>query len=62
MLKVMSEKYPDGIEELSIISRDFVDYLVKKRQYVAEMFKKSKDYVFTVGGEKQELYKQTELG
>lgn len=62
MLKVMSEKYPDGIEELSIISRDFVDYLVKKRQYVAEMFKKSKDYVFTVGGEKQEIYKETELG
>lgn len=56
MLKVMSEKYPDGIEELSIISKDFVEFLVTKRKYVREMFKKSKDVVFTVGGEKHELY------
>lgn len=52
MLKAMSEKYPNGIEELSIISKDFRDFLIAKRKYVLEMFKKSKDYVFTVGGEK----------
>ena len=56
MLKVMSEKYPDGMEELTIVSKAFVEYLVTKRKYVREMFKKSKDAVFTVGGEKQELY------
>ena len=56
MLKVMSEKYPDGVEELSIISKDFMEFLVTKRKYVPEMFKKSKDAVFTVGGERQELY------
>ena len=53
MLKVMSEKYPDGMEELTIVSKAFVEYLVTKRKYVREMFKKSKDVVFTVGGEKQ---------
>lgn len=56
MLKVMSEKYPDGMEELTIVSKAFVEYLVTKRKYVRDMFKKSKDAVFTVGGEKQELY------
>ena len=56
MLKVMSEKYPDGMEELTIVSKAFVEYLVTKRKYVREMFKKSKDEVFTIGGEKQELY------
>jgi hypothetical protein len=56
MLKVMSEKYPDGMEELTIVSKAFVEYLVTKRKYVRDMFKKSKDEVFTVGGEKQELY------
>ena len=56
MLKVMSEKYPDGMEELTIVSKAFVEYLVTKRKYVREMFKKSKDKVFTIGGEKQELY------
>lgn len=56
MLKVMSEKYPDGMEELTIVSKAFVEYLVTKRKYVRDMFKKSKDKVFTIGGEKQELY------
>lgn len=56
MLKVMSEKYPDGMEELTIVSKAFVEFLVTKRKYVREMFKKSKDEVFTIGGEKQELY------
>ena len=51
LLKVMAEKYPNGIEELSIISKDFKDYLCSKFQYPDDFFKKSKDKVFTVGGE-----------
>ena len=62
MLKAMSEKYPDGVEELSIISKDFMEFLVSKRRYNTEMFKKSKDAVFTIGGEKQEIYTDGEFG
>ena len=62
MLKAMSEKYPDGVEELSIISKDFMEFLVSKRRYNTEIFKKSKDVVFTIGGEKQEIYTDGEFG
>ena len=62
MLYAMSQKYPDGIEELSIISEKLYEYLVTKRKYPKEMFKKSKDKVVTLGGEKQEIYKETDLG
>ena len=62
MLYAMSQKYPDGIEPLSIISEKLYKYLVTKRGYSTEMFKKSKDTVFTVGGEKQELHTETDLG
>ena len=62
MLKAMSEKYTDGVEELSIISKDFMEFLVSKRRYNTEMFKKSKDAVFTIGGEKQEIYTDGEFG
>ena len=62
MLWVMSQKYPDGIEPLSIISEKLYKYLVTKRKYNTEMFKKSKDTVFTLGGEKQELHTKTDLG
>ena len=55
LLKIMSEKYPDGIEELSIISKDFKDYLVSKFNYVEDFFKKSKDKVFTVGGKETQF-------
>ena len=55
LLKIMSEKYPDGIEELSIISKDFKDYLVAKFNYVEDFFKKSKDKVFTVGGKETQF-------
>ena len=74
MLWVMSQKYPDGIEPLSIISKDFFEYLISKRRYDASMFKqtatdrtpyeqtafqKSKDKVVTVGGQrKTDLYKE----
>ena len=62
MLYAMSQKYPDGIEPLSIISEKLYKYLVSKRKYNTEMFKKSKDTVFTLGGEKQELHTETDLG
>ena len=62
MLKAMSEKYPDGVEELSIISKDFMEFLVSKRRYNTQMFKKSKDAIFTIGGEKQEIYTDGEFG
>ena len=76
MLWVMSQKYPDGIEPLSIISKEFFQYLISKRQYPTEMFKqtetdrtpfeqssfqKSKDKVVTIGGERQEIYKETNI-
>ena len=77
MLWVMSQKYPDGIEPLSIISKEFYNYLISKRRYDASMFKqtatdrtpyeqtafqKSKDKVVTIGGERQEIYTDTEEG
>ena len=62
MLYAMSQKYPNGIEPLSIISEKLYKYLVTKRKYNTEMFKKSKDTVFTLGGEKQELHTETDLG
>lgn len=62
MLYAMSQKYPDGIEPLSIISEKLYKYLVTKRRYNTEIFKKSKDTVFTLGGEKQELHTETDLG
>lgn len=62
MLYAMSQKYPDGIEPLSIISEKLYKYLVTKRKYNTEMFKKSKDTVFTLGGEKQELHTESDLG
>lgn len=74
MLWVMSQKYPDGIEPLSIISKEFFQYLISKRRYDASMFKqtatdrtpyeqaafqKSKDKVVTIGGQrKTDLYKE----
>lgn len=62
MLYALSQKHPDGIEELSIISEGLYRYLVTKRKYDKNMFKKSKDKVVTLGGEKQEIYKETDLG
>lgn len=62
MLYAMSQKYPDGIEPLSIISEKLYKYLVTKRKYNTEMFKKSKDTVFTLGGERQELHTESDLG
>ena len=55
----MSRKYPDGIEELSIISQFFYEFLLTNRGYSKDQFKKSKDKVFTQNGEKLDIYKET---
>ena len=59
-LKDVSEKYPDGIEELSIISDTLYRFLVNRRGYNPEWFKKSKDKVITEAGEKLNIYAQDE--
>ena len=62
-LKDMSRRYPDGIEELSIISGQLYEYLVLRRGYNKDQFKKSKDKVVTEGGEKLNIYwEDSELG
>lgn len=62
-LKDMSHRYPDGIEELSIISGQLYEYLVLRRGYNKEQFKKSKDKVVTEGGEKLNIYwEDSDLG
>lgn len=62
-LKDMSKRYPNGIEELSIITGIFYEYLITRRGYVQCQFKKSKDKVITEGGEKLNIYwEDSELG
>ena len=62
-LKDISRKYPDGIEELSIISGMLYEYLIIRRGYQQCQFKKSKDKVITEGGEKLNIYwEDSELG
>lgn len=62
-LKDISRRYPDGIEELSIISGQLYDYLILRRGYNKDQFKKSKDKVVTEGGEKLNIYwEDSDLG
>lgn len=62
-LKDMSHRYPNGIEELSIITGQLYDYLILRRGYSQCQFKKSKDKVITEGGEKLNIYwEDSELG
>ena len=62
-LKDISRRYPDGIEELSIISGMLYEYLIIRRGYQQCQFKKSKDKVVTEGGEKLNIYwEDSELG
>lgn len=62
-LKDISRRYPDGIEELSIITGMLYEYLVLRRGYNKDQFKKSKDKVVTEGGEKLNIYwEDSELG
>lgn len=55
-----SKKYPNGLEELSIISGIMYDYFILRRNFKQEDFKKSKDKVFTMGGERQTIYYEDE--
>ena len=59
-LKDVSERYPDGIEELSIISGTLYKFLINRRGFKPENFKKSKDKVVTEGGEKVTIYAEDE--
>ena len=62
-LKDISRRHPDGIEELSIITGMLYEYLILRRGYNKEQFKKSKDKVVTEGGEKLNIYwEDSELG
>lgn len=55
-LKDISKRYPKGIEELSIITGILHDYLILRRGYKEENFKKSQDKIVTEGGEKLNIY------
>lgn len=59
-LKDISKRYPDGIEELSIISGFLYEFLISKRGYVKEQFKKSKNQIVTEGGEELTIYAEDE--
>lgn len=59
-LRDISNRYPDGIEELSVISGILYMYLVEKRGHNKDDFKKSKDKVVTEGGEELTIYMQDE--
>ena len=62
-LKDISRRYPDGIEELSIITGQLYEYLILRRGYNKDQFKKSKDKVVTEGGEKLNIYwEDSDLG
>lgn len=56
----LSKKYPDGIEELSIIGGKLYEFLVTQRGFSKDDFKKSKDKVVTEGGEKLNIYYEDE--
>lgn len=55
-LRDMSIRYPNGIEELSIITGTMYEYLISRRNYKQCQFKKSQDKVVTEGGEKLNIY------
>ena len=55
-LKDVSRRYPNGIEELSIISDKFYRFLIERRNYNQSQFKKSKDKVVTMAGEELNIY------
>lgn len=59
-LRDISIRFPDGIEELSIINGYLYEYLVTRRGYNKEQFKKSKNKVVTEGGEELTIYMEDE--
>lgn len=56
MLHDYSLEFPNGIEELSILNGMFYNYLVSRRGYNKDQFKKSKDKVVTEGGQELTIY------
>lgn len=59
-LKDLSHRFPNGIEELSIISGYLYEFLISKRGYTKEQFKKSKNQIVTEGGEELTIYAEDE--
>lgn len=59
-LRDFSKEHPNGLEELEIISGVLYDYLVLRRGYKQENFKKSRDKIVTEGGEKVNIYWEDE--
>lgn len=55
-----SREHPNGLEELEIINGVLYDYLILRRGYSKDNFKKSKDRIITEGGEKLNLYWEDE--
>lgn len=59
-LRDISIRFPEGIEELSVISSFLYEYLVLRRGYNKDQFKKSKNKVVTEGGEELTIYMEDE--
>lgn len=59
-LRDISMRYPNGIEELSVISGILYEYLVEQRGHNKDDFKKSRDKEVTEGGEELTIYMQDE--
>lgn len=55
-----SKRFPDGVEELSIINWWLYEYLITRRGYNKDQFKKSKNKVVTEGGEELTIYMEDE--
>lgn len=55
-LRDITKRYPDGIEELSIITGVLYDYLILRRGYNKDQFKKSRDKVITEGGQRLNIH------
>lgn len=56
----LSKRYPNGIDELEVITGYFYEYLVLRRGYKEENFKKSRDKIVTEGGERVNIYYEDE--
>ena len=59
-LKDLSIRFPHGIEELSIITGFLYEFLITKRGYSKDQFKKSKNQIVTEGGEELTIYAEDE--
>lgn len=59
-LRDISRRYPEGIEELSVISGVLYEFLIESRGHNKDDFKKSRDKVVTEGGEELTIYMEDE--